>query len=356
MSEKPPKIGVEIEANWPNFYDLPYAVRLALEKTARVMGFRAASVYDYFKITHGKAQNLTTIHPTTAPAIAEFYKNLPTAYHFPLGWDKWSDSGVEMRFDGPADTLDAAKSLLKSGTDWLHAFGHGSFCNAGTHVHLGHVAWLDERFGLSGPIRGKAEALLWGYFASRERAIFDIAPAHRLQNDYCTPHFVNRPDAAARNWFAVGHSPIFTLDSRTPAWALHEHLLTNFTPSESSPHWHGGFSGGAICNRRKRFPTIEFRNFAGTREFTAVFGYVKFLYTMFMNAAAVVTEGACRAKTEDALSAPVIVNPYHYTVADFKKEVDDPWLLKWIDLTVANRGEPISQEIEISNEPYYATA
>lgn len=348
MSEKPPKIGVEIEANWPPYYSLCGELRAAFEDSIAERSGDYA--YARFQEVHGPAGDLAS----RTEAVSAFYKKADPKYHFPAGWDKWSDSGVEMRFDGPASSLEQAKNLLKVGTDWLFNFGHHRFSGAGTHVHLGHLAWLDERFGKTGAIRSRAEALFWGYFASREKAIFDIAPAQRLSNSYCTPFFTGRNFVHSES----RHERKFTgfvLDPQTPSWAIHNHLLINFSPYESQPFSHGGFPGGSICNRRKQLPTIEFRNFEGTRNFTAVYGYVKFLYAMFMNAAQVLTEENCVAKKEDSLSAPVLVNPLKYSVHDFKKEIDDPWLLKWIDATLANGGNPISKEIEIINEPQYAT-
>lgn len=363
MSEKPPKIGVEIEANWPL---LSNELTDIFTRVAQI-AFNASSpmtAYDTFKGSLARASQLENYNTVTR----EFYRIAPKKYHFPFGWDKGSDSGVELRFDGPAQTLDEAKGLLKGGTDWLHAFGHNTFSGAGTHVHLGHVAWLDERFGKSGPIRERAEALLWGYFATRERAIFDIASPHRRTTGMCQPYFMNTTGTAV----ATHRTPrgdnvhLCTFDKNTPAWALHNHLLTHFSPHEYAPSgydaalhgWyrHGGLQGCSICNRRKGLPTLEFRNFAGTREFTAVFGYVKLLYTMFLNAAEVLTEEACRAKKEDSLSATILVNPFNYSIAHFKKETDDPWLLKWIDETVKNRGEPISTQIEVPSEPQCVSA
>lgn len=351
-----PKIGMEIEANWPDYSSLPQELRNVFEQagvhkdsTAAINEFIARHgssgrstgewAYICFKNSTGPKPHRET--GTTRPVLDAFYKLAPEKYHFPAGWDKDHDAGVEMRFNGPANTLEKAEELIRRGSKWLRDFGHNTFTGAGTHVHLGHVAWVQETFS-DAKDRLVAERLLWGYFASRERALFEISPAHRYNHGYCIPMFNASRQNQSTRWLA----PAGTI----PEWVFHTVLRDGTANLQDIQTYE--FGGSSICNRRKSFPTIEFRVFAGTNCETALIGYVRLLHNMFKRAQRLLTPEVVHAQRSSDLPRPFLVNPYSFNVSQLKDEIKNPWLRTWIDKTVLNRGEPISTNIdEIISEP-----
>lgn len=363
-----PKLGMEIEANWPLETTLHPELReqLARANAALPPGTVAPSTYVYpnqplppvyagFVAVGGTREDHQRMrHSVSHPYsrfIDKFFEFVDEKFWFPLGWDKGADSGVEGRYAAPANTLKDAEALTRNYAQWLKRFGFNQFSAAGTHVHLGHLAWLDEKFGsdTTDPIRKRAEALMWGYFASREGGIFSVAAPHRVSCGSCPPTFVTRGSVTPTWWDPLrGTSQgLLTFSAATPAWAFHNHIVTNW--QECVPGHTAGFGGGAIQNRRKHLPTLEFRFFSGTHAETALVGYLRLLHRMFKNATEVITEENVRAKDETSTTAEVIVNPFTYTSDHMKKEVKSAWLKKWIDLTVANKGEPITDDIKIAS-------
>lgn len=355
-----PKLGMEIEANWPSYRALNPELIAAFENAATKANIPGGgtSIYSAFM---GFTGGRTRQQDSTTPAIKALFDHVPEKFWFPENWDKGHDSGVEGRYDHPAESLSQAVGWTTRYAQWLRDFGFTAFSSAGTHVHLGHLEWLDETFGKASegnPLRTRAEALMWAYFATREQAIFEVTSRHRVTCGSATPYFVGREYAVAGRLISqlpAGNGRVYTtysdrtapdgfrMDAATPLWAMHNHLLTNFVSVDNSCA--GGFYGASVCNRRKGLPTLEFRFFAGTHATTALVGYLKLLHTMFLNATKVVIGENLKAQSESSLSHPILVNPFTFTSDDLKKEISDPWLLKWIDLTVKNKGEPITDEI-----------
>lgn len=357
---------MEIEANWPIYSSLPPELIAAFESAATKgkINNSGSWIYENFKsFTGGRRIQKAN----TNPWLVSMLENLPEKFLFPLGWDKGHDSGVEGRYDGPADTLEQAIALTTDYARWLRDFGFTTFSHAGTHVHLGHVEYLDEKFGTvkDNPIRQRAEALMWAYFASRESAIFSIASSHRRECGSCTPFFAGKKQAAANYMQNPGDALNYprysgsdpgyenyvhpaSFDKDTPLWAMHNHLVTNWTCRHDAPP--GGFYGGSVVNRRKNLPTLEFRFFSGTHATTALVGYLKLLHAMFKRATTVVIEENLKTVSDTSLSHPILANPFTFTIDDLKKEIDDPWLSKWIDLTIKNKGTPITDEITTTSE------
>lgn len=342
-----PKIGLEIEANWPDYERLPERIRTAFALPNDIAHYVGRTNYSYFQNSFGPV----SMH--TLPATQRFYSELPDM-KFPEGWDKGTDAGIEMRFDGPAETLEDAEDRIKRGTKWLRDFGFSTFTGAGTHVHLGHLAWLDAVFGATGPLHAKAETFIWGYFVTRERAIFRLAAPHRQCTDACTPYF-SRFEGVTR--YDPQRTENVQYNRHTPLWVLRDVFANNpMVYTGRVQNHHVGLHGGSTQNRRKGLPTLEFRHFSGTHSETAVRGYVRLLVAMFARATTLLTERNLNATSEDQADDPVIVQPFTYTVDDLKKEIDDPWLLKWMDKTIANNGEPITEIIETSSAPQAVAA
>lgn len=324
----PPKIGMEIEANWPAYAALPEKLRNQLEDRYYSGSDRYYSLMNHY--------GRRSVHQVGARS---FYERASPEFHYPEGWNKHSDSGVEMQFDGPVNSVAEAETLIDRAVAWLTNMNFTEFRHAGTHVHLGHVAWCDEMFGsdLNDPVRARAETMLYSYFATREAAIFGLSAKHRLTCGSCEPVFLNKRFARLSS---TGNNSTLGVD--TPLWALHNYFVLR----PLSTGYHAGLFSGGIQQRRKGLPTLEFRHFTGTKARTALVGYVRLLHAMFLNATSVVTEENIRAVKEDQASSPIVVQPYKYTVADLKKEHEgNTWLQKWIDRTVANGGEPITEEI-----------
>lgn len=309
----PPKIGMEIEANWPAYSSLPSDLRRGMTTTE----------YAEFQHIHGTRRCYSRLAPSS----------LPEKYHYPDGWDKGTDSGVEMRFDGPADSLERAENLIRAASQWLKDFGFTRFSGAGTHVHLGHEAWCDQMFGTDKQdlLRQRAEVMLVAYFATRENAIFKLSAPHRLNCGSCTPIF--NSDSGATDAL-TGYK---VLGKNTPLWAYRSFFMSRPHPT----YFMAGLYSGSIQQYRKRIPTLEFRHFTGTHRLAALLGYVRLLYTMFVRATNVITEENLRAAKEDQLTDPIVVDPYTFRVEELKQEISDPWLLAWMDQTAANKGEPI---------------
>ena len=357
----PPKIGLEIEANWPAYRNLPEELRAALERP------HADGQYEY-EVFRNVSGDVVT-HRRRAHV---YYDRAPEKFHYPSGWDKTHDSGVEMRFNGPASTLAEAEELVESGTTWLKNMNFTQFVGAGTHVHLGHVAWLDERFGRlteSNLLRSRAEQMMWAYFATRERGIFSVAPAQRYSNHFCFPFFAVPTNILRTTEKYTGHVG-GNFSETTPIWAVHNFFASRPIPlygtsnlgiydTEGLPlrYVHAGLTGASTCNRRKNLPTIEFRHFEGTGQKSALLGYIRLLYNMFRRATHVMTEENLKAMNEDSAFDPIVANPATYTIADLKAEVgDDSWLQTWIDKTIENNGQPITQEISIASTAPVAVA
>lgn len=364
-----PKLGMEIEANWPPQMSLNSelqaqlvqaraAVPAGITQPSAAYGHEGdnACYSAFISCSHAEGRPPSE-NPDSSPNVflRKFFEFVDPKFWFPKNWDKGHDSGVEGRYASPAESLAQAEEWTKNYAAWLRLFGFTQFSSAGTHVHVGHLAWLDEKFGanLNNPVRNRAEALMWAYFATREAGIFGVTPKHRVTCGSCPPIFMGRSGhtpnvllsqiytSAYLNW-GTGRQ-VFT--TATPAWAFHNHIVMNWSSRAGAI---AGFDGGSIQNRRKDLPTLEFRFFAGTHATTALVGYLRLLHDMFLRATKVVTEENVRAKDETSLNDGIVVNPYTYTVGELLNETQDPWLKEWISRTVKNKGEPLTDEITIS--------
>lgn len=360
-----PKLGMEIEANWPRVSQLNPELREQLSladaaasgiprpNTSYYVNDDTSDCYQAF-INCSNHDGRPNSRGTGVTAhLTKFFEFVNPKFWFPENWRKQHDAGVEGCYSGPAESLAQAEGWTKTYAQWLRDFGFTAFSSAGTHVHLGHVEWLDEKFGkdINDPKRIRAEGLMWGYFATREAGIFAVTPKHRITCGSCPPIFTGR-GAYAPATKSPNATPSYTpwitgtqkFSSVTPAWAFHNHLVMNWTIGSQQL---GGFSGGSIQPRRKGLPTLEFRFFAGTHATTALIGYLRLLHNMFLEATKVITEENIRARDENSLTATVVVNPYSYGVEDLLAEVKDPWVKEWIKRTVKNRGEPLIEEISV---------
>jgi hypothetical protein len=372
-----PTLGFEVEANYPRFEDLPEEVREAFNSLADSAGAHPMygtrmSGNHYYSSVFVSATRLTNHGNPTPPcsAIEAYNAAVSDKFKFPIEtFDKSCDAGVEMKFARPSKTLAEAEAWVKQGSAWLRNMNFNQFSGAGTHIHVGHFAWLNKVFGpdqdarvvngglsYNSPvhsnitsIRGRAERLFWGYFATREQAIFDLAAPHRRTGGSAQAMF-SRVHGRATIYgtppaLIYGTSPALRFDAQTPLWAYHNQILqgpiTNI----------GLFTGYSTQNRRKNWPTIECRHFSGTNKETALRGYLRLMTEMFRRATTLITEDLCLSRTEKDVDHPALVNPFTFTARDLRNEVSDPWLLKWIDLTLQNNGEPIDNVISDEPEP-----
>lgn len=249
----------------------------------------------------------------------------------PNGWIDHEDGGGqwEFTFDGPADTLKEAFTLLDRMGPFLKKHKFTAFNNCGTHIHLGMKEFLQERYKTQELVdynwaESRVANIYHIYFVQRITTLYDLVPAWRKTSTWCEV-----PYQAQHNY---------------PLWRIHNKAIVE-----------GGFYTSvnySAVEKERNWPTFEFRQFPGTANTDAVKGYLCLLINMLKRAERLITKEVVANDTPlvemrdfEVPTKKIFVNGPSFTISHLKAEVcetdcmSEP-LIKWIDSTVRNKGEP----------------
>lgn len=301
----------------------------------------------------------------------------------PPGWQHMGadGGGLEMSFAGPQISLSEVFAKLDAAQEWMEKAKVTQFRNSGTHIHLGVPEFLKSS-GLLPVVPTPNDILLksfWGYFGTRERAIWQLIPPKRRINsgggrsDFIFPEgashdpnddrheficYIQRPDGSlavvlteASHLLAHGlptHGLTTRSDARRyPLLDIHQSIL--FSPGMGC-----AARGGTIQIYRKGLPTFEFRMFDGTANCQHLKGYVCLLINMLLRARQIITpEVAARlpnlSSEEQVASVGHLVQPLDFQVENLVKEVQEvdffgEELAEWLPKVKAANGAPVDFE------------
>lgn len=338
----PVKVGIEVEANFPNHIPESIPIRGELCKLIQPETPENVSEAELVAYFSQAASNVST-------RFAAGIKAMPDPYRIPAGWERSTDpsSGMEFKFDGPAEDESDVFQRLSSLVKYFSAWGIKSFANSGTHIHLGIPDWLDAKFSKEdSQFRTRAESLATLYMLTRSNALRKLVPECRRKNQYCVFPFsgktsvMNTVQAQTQapgnvlNYFYMDERETPMVISRaTPTWAIHNAAIYTTRPRKLFQERYG-----AIINYR-HLPTFEFRLFPGTGSENLLQGYFKLVMGMFENLSKIFEDKTTLSHLTADAKSPYCVNPYSFGPQDLIDEFHDSELKYFLTVLLENAGK-----------------